>query len=267
MKFWRINHPDYRSDYDNYLINGSLDHPFGLPGVHCPMCGETWGGGRILPFPCPDSLRKRKELRRRWPIPLAAHKSLQALVRTELLKAGHSLSELRPGDDFQPAYLDIPAQPIFDFLWGHIGSVVISRRIKEMLEEEQVIGATFCEVVPRKIGRRKVKLPAPVPDSGEPEGLMREAPLLKDVTRGGPYYEMIVLNESGDPPGGTPKRICSGCGRPDVDSQTRRLLMRPEMWQGEDIFFLATTLWIIVTDRVKEMLERSGATNISFMSV
>jgi len=36
------------------------------------------------------------------------------------------------------------------------------------------------------------------------------------------------------------------------------------MWNGQDVFFLATTLWIIITDRVKALLEPLRPTNVSF---
>lgn len=80
----------------------------------------------------------------------------------------------------------------------------------------------------------------------------------------GRYYEMNILKESRYPPGGTPKSICVGCGRPDVDDAIRRIVMTPEMWQGDSIFFLATTLYVIVTDRVKKLLENIRSSNIVF---
>jgi hypothetical protein len=37
MRFWRLEHPDYDNDYTHSYVNGSLEHPFGLPGfiVRC----------------------------------------------------------------------------------------------------------------------------------------------------------------------------------------------------------------------------------------
>jgi hypothetical protein len=34
------------------------------------------------------------------------------------------------------------------------------------------------------------------------------------------------------------------------------------MWKGEKIFFLATTLYVIVTNELKELLERNNPTNV-----
>jgi hypothetical protein len=193
-KFWRLDHPDYESDYAHTFINGSLTHPFSLPGVICPICKQTWGGSRILPYQCSESLRRRKEIRNPWPIPLADHKKLQAEVITALRSQGFEIDSLKPGDYFQPCYLDIPSRPRA-------------------------------------------------------------------------YYELIVLNESGYPPGGTPKSICSGCGRPEIDNMKRRIVMTPEMWKGDKIFFLSTTLHVIVTNELKELLERNNPTNMVFKEI
>jgi hypothetical protein len=43
--------------------------------------------------------------------------------------------------------------------------------------------------------------------------------------------------------------------------------MLPEMWKGEQIFLLATTLWIVITDPVKQIIEGAGTTNVEFVSL
>ena len=134
MQFWKLDHPDYDSDYRFSYINGSLAHPFGMPGIRCEACGSTWGGSRILPYESPVKLRRRKHLTNRWPITLEEHKSLKEKVRDALQKAGYvDVPELFPGDDFQPCYLDVPSKPRADFLWSSLGSVVVSQRVKTLL--------------------------------------------------------------------------------------------------------------------------------------
>jgi hypothetical protein len=213
---------------------------------------------------CPESLRQLKEIKDRWPIPLEAHKTLQSLVLRELAESGVKMEALRPGDSFQPAYLDVPSRPRADFLWSSLGSIVVSQRVKDILEESGVNDVNFCEVIMRKVGMREASFPAPVPASGEPEDLINELPLLNNVDGIEPYYEMIILKESGYPPGGNPRSICKGCGRPDVDNSTRQIVMTPEMWQGDSIFFLATTLYVIVTDPLKKLLENLRSSNVVF---
>lgn len=266
-QFWLLSTPDYESDYDHSLINGSLEHPFGMPGVNCSVCGATWGGSRILTVTCPEVLRKRKEIKNGWPISLEAHKLLQELVLRQLAESDVELEALYPGDRFQPAYLDVPSRPCADFLWSSLGSVVVSQRVKGLLEESVPDDVTFAEVILRKVGKRDPKLPAPVPTTGEPEDLINEVPILNPIAGVGPYFEMIILKESHYPPGGTPLSICAGCGREELDVDARKLIMTPEMWRGDAIFFLATTLYMIVTDPVKKLLEKIGSNNVMFTKI
>ena len=266
-RFWKLTHPEYDSDYDYSLINGSLEHPFGIPGVKCSVCFATWGGSRILGATCPEVLRNLKEITNGWPISLEAHKNLQKLVLSELAEDGVKMESLYPGDSFQPAYLDVPSRPHTDFLWCSLGSLVVSQRVKRIFEPSGLNEVDFCEVIMRKVGKREARFPAPIPLSGEPEDLINEMPLLKDVDDVERYYEMIILKESHYPPCGTPKSNCIGCGRPDVDGATRRIVMTPEMWKGDSIFFLATTLYVIVTDPVKKLLENISSSNVVFARI
>lgn len=262
MLFWRLEAPDYRSDYKHTYINGHLEHPFGMPGVDCHVCNATWGGGRTLSHECPPALRTRGHLTDRWPIPLEQHRALQSEVLTHFRAAGVELADLRPGDDFQPCHLDVPSRPRADFLWSSVGTVVVADRIKSVLENEGMSGVSFCPVHLRKIGKRQPTLPAPMPSTGEPEDLILELPLQREPSSVGPYFEMVVLTESRYPPGGGPLSICSGCGRPTSNAQRRRLVMRTSMWRGADIFHLATTRHIVVTEPVKRMLQSLRATNV-----
>src|SRR5215813_3464579 len=134
MQFWRLTHPDYQSDYEQSYTNGGLDHPYGLPGVSCTVCHQTWGGSRILPFECPVPLRNHRHLQERWPISLEQHRALQLEVQNELRRVGVVAPRLYPGDDFQPCYLDIPSIPRADLIWACLGSVVVSKRIRTLLE-------------------------------------------------------------------------------------------------------------------------------------
>jgi hypothetical protein len=264
MQFWRLHHPDYDSDYRSSYINGSLEHPFGLPGVQCDVCRQTWGGSRILPFECPVSIRGRKHLKERWPIALEQHQALQREVQDELRKAGIVLPALRPGDDFQPACLDVPSRPRADFLWSSLGSVVVSDRVRALFQSERIGGVAFCPVTLRRIGKREAKLPPPMPSTGEPEDIIDEVPLLTRTGLVGPYYEMVILSDSAYPPGGEPVSVCSGCGRESIANDKRQIVMRPSMWLGGDIFFLATTLHIIISDRLRGLLQKLKATNVEF---
>jgi hypothetical protein len=115
-----------------------------------------------------------------WPIPLDEHKRLQQEVRDAFYKVGYvDVPMIRPGDEFQPCYLDVPSRPRADFLWSSLGSVVVSQRVKDLFESKKISGPSFLPVVLRKIGEREAKLSPPMPSTGEPEDMIREVPLLK----------------------------------------------------------------------------------------
>ena len=267
MRFWRIESPEYDSDYKHTYVNGSLEHPYGLPGVECDVCGDTWGGSRILPFECPESFRHHEKINNRWPISRAEHEALQKELMAILPIQGNPFFGLRPGDDFQPCFLDVPSRPRADFLWSSIGSLLVSERIKNALVEFCPSDIAVCPVTSRKIGKREAKLPPPIPSTGEPEDMIDEVPILRDTSEIAPYFEVLILKESEYPPGGTPTRVCPGCRRPDVDSSTRVLRMTPEMWKGHNIFFLATTLYVVITDKLRERLVRHRPTNVFFEAI
>lgn len=262
--FWRLESPPEQSDYDYTFINGALEHPFGLPGVDCESCGATWGGEIQLPYELPMHLRGLKSLNERWPISGSEHAKLRSIVLKALQATGAPIDVLNVGSTFQPAFLDVPSRPEVDFLWSAVGSVVVSERVRNAIVKSSLKGCVLIPVVPRKIGSRSAELPAPIPSTGEPEDLITETSQLLDPSQVPPYYELVITAQSKRPPGAEPQAICDLCGRDTYDYSARKLVMTPEMWNGDDIFFLATTLWIVVTDSVKLLLERLQPTNLVF---
>jgi hypothetical protein len=263
MRFWRITSPAQKSDYSHNWINGSLSHPDSLPGVECDVCGETWGGSRILPDTAPEAVLRRRA-KGVWPISLEQFDALRQEAEAQICRPG---LRLMPGDSFQPAVLDVPSIPRADFLWGSLGSLVVSARVRDLLLEKCGTAVTVAKVKFGKIGKKEARLPAPIPSTGEPEDLITEAKPLSDLSSVGPYYEAIPTSESGRPLGGSPDAVCLGCLRPQVDSQKRQLVMRAEMWRDAPVFYLATTLWIIVSDDLKKEIELLAPTNVFFESL
>ena len=261
--FWRLREPEYSSDYADTFINGHLEHALSLPGVACEQCGAQWGGITVLPYELPSELQSFPPLRARA-LSGKEHAKLRATVLQALRRAGARITEVPVGSEFQPAYLDVPSRPEADFLWSGLGSVVVSQRIRDTLIEAGIKGGVFVPVVPRKIGKRKAKLPSPVPSTGEPEDLITEMKRVRAPQDVPPYYELVITAESGLPPGVDPQAKCALCGRQSYNDQERSLVMGPEMWRGDDIFLLATTLWIIVTDSFKRRLQALRPTNVVF---
>ncbi len=260
MQFWRLSAPENETDYHDLYLNGMIDHPYGLPGVNCEVCGETWGGTRILPVECPEKFRGRKEITNGWPIDGPQHRALRAEVEESL---GDGVV-LRPGDDFQPAQLYIPSRPSSDFLWCSLGSVVVSDRVRSALAAVAKDDVRFAPVTLRKVGIRDPADEPLIPDDGEPEDVFETMEVVSDTAGIGPYWEMIVQPESELPRGVGTISVCSGCQRPSFDKARRDLVMHEDMWRGSPVFVFATTLWMIVTDDVRKMLVDMGATNVAF---
>jgi len=121
----------------------------------------------------------------------------------------------------------------------------------------------------RKVGKREAKLAAPMPSTGEPEDIIHEVPLLSDKTGVGPYYEIFPSRKSDLPRNRTVKGVCSGCHREDIEVvyplDVNRPRMTDEIWRGDRVFYLATTLFIIVTNDIKETLTRIRPNNVNFV--
>lgn len=266
MRFWRLNHPEYDSDYRHIFINGSLEHPFGLPGVVCDRCGQTWGGSRVLSYDCPELLRTEEKLTNRWPIQRADHEALQRDLMRKLSISGEPFHALRPGDELQPCLFSAPSTPRADFLWPSLASFLVSDRIARVFRTACGEDVRLCPVTLRKIGKRNAKLPPPIPSSGEPEDMIDEVSTFQDTTEIGPYFELLVQTQSGTPP---LERIsvCEGCKREEIDRQAPEIRMTDEMWRGHSIFFLATTLFVVVTDEIRQVIVESRATNVAFSEI
>lgn len=263
MQFWRLSAPEYDTDYRDTYINGSLEHPYGLPGIKCEVCGQTWGGTRVLHIECPEEFRDRGELQEGWPIDGPKHRALRSELAESFRKLGHDV-ELLPGDDFLPVFLDVPSRPTADFLWSSLGSVVVSDRVREALSSVAAQHVSFAPVNLRSAGSGDADDEPPISEDGEPEDMMDEVDLLDDTSGIGPYWEMIVVSESAMPRGIGELQVCHGCGRPSYNSAGRELVMYEDMWRGAPIFIFATTLWMVVTDDIRKMLVDMGATNVAF---
>lgn len=265
MKFWKINSPDYDDDYRAFYVNGTLEHPFSMPGVICRACGNTWGGHRHLPITCPEDLRLMPKIKASWPVSTEEFKKICKDVISSLNKAGYSGFILRPGDIFlQPSYLDIPSLPCADFLWCSIGTLVVSDRIKFILSEFCSEAIAFGQVTPRTVGKLKSDQPPQLPSTGEPEDIIKEIPHSENMRNVNLYHEVCILKEANYPNGVLPEEICSICGRQEILTGSIDFKMKQDMWPGSHIFFFPGTAYIIVTDFLKNKIEEIKPINVNF---
>jgi len=259
MKFWRLIRPDTGSISQGDIINGFLDHPYGLPGVECEKCRKTWGGSRIHPFSCPEKFIKRKELNNRWPISGKEHYALRKEIEDELFEKYSIQVTLMPGDDFQPGFLSISGPPKTDVLWSNLSSMCVSERLRKIIEDNNLKGVTFLPINKKKVGKGKAKkIPLKITEHNREI----EIEVDNDNEPNGTYYEMLITAESKRPPGAEITSICNLCGREEYNDKKRKLIMTEEMWNGEDIFYLSTTLWPIITEKVKNIFEQNKISNI-----
>jgi hypothetical protein len=97
--------------------------------------------------------------------------------------------------------------------------------------------------------------------------MIEEVPSASSVSDVGAYFEVCILKESGSPPGGKPVKVCPGCGRAEINETKREIRMLDHMWKGNAIFFLATTLYVLVTDDLKKIIEHARPTNVVFAEI
>ncbi|MDD5460401.1 MAG: hypothetical protein PHG00_02025 [Methylococcales bacterium] len=241
-------------------INGILEYVYRLPGLTCAACGATYGGSRILSISAPPQIRNDQRFMSRWPISEVEHAALQQELAGYLEEELISFVTFRPGDNFQPAYLDIPSKPTADFLWPNIRSFVVSERMKNMVFDELLDDVEIAPVQMRKVGKR----PSAIPVSDTP-GAAQYVELSHTNDSIGTYYQILVRSESDYPTGGRPVSTCPLCKHKSIDDEKRELIMKEEMWSGQQIFFLKTTLHVVVTESLVEKIKSVQASNVDFI--
>jgi hypothetical protein len=257
--------PEYSSVSQDFNINGNLEYIYRLPGLSCAVCGATYGGSRILSVSAPLQIQNDKRFMSRWPISDEEHAALQKELGGFLEKEIAPFVTFRPGDSFQPAYLDIPSKPTADFLWPNIRSFVVSERMKRMVFDELSGDVEIVQVQLRKIGKINAQLPPAIPASNGPKDVIDEAELNNPGDSIGAYYQILVRSESDYPTGGIPVSTCPVCKRKSIEEEKRELVMKEEMWRGQQIFFLRTTLHIVVTEPLAEKIRSTQASNVEFI--
>ncbi len=262
--YWRLGRPDYSSDYQATFINGSGRHPYGMPGLDCSVCREMYGNVHVVPYACPERFRKHKNLLERWPISQDEHLLLQKQVREEFQASNIDTESFPSIYDFQPVHLKFPSRPKSDFLWSTLGGAIVSGKVKALFEQYEITGVNLCPAIIDKVGKRDSVGPIPVASTGEPEDIIGEVEGEHNPAEFGPLYEMVVTSTSGRPPGAEVTSRCPACGREEFDRSKRVLALTEDMIPPADIFILATTLHIIVNDKVRELTWKNRLTNVEF---
>ena len=267
--FWRLT-PPAEDDYRAVFVNGEVRATHALPTVGCRTCARLRRSRRVLPIDCPDAWRRRSEVvlppRREYRTTNAQFAELSARLSPALDSLPADMGPLQPGDSFQPLLLRLASTPEVDVLWPGVGHILVSQRVRVALEAAGVTGAMFARIAYDRVGTRSAS--HELRPRGEPEDVLKRIPERNDTSGLPTYWHVTVTQESGLPPGVDPSSVCPECERAlvPVAESARRILFVPSMWRGADVCWLATTLHVVVTDRVRATLERIGATNIHFQS-
>jgi len=276
MKFWEIQEPAC-SDYKHVHVSGKLRHPYRLPATDCEVCGSSvsYFYDVVLPIECPPAFRDHylltdEEAR-------VSVKDLEELVNKLGLKLPERTSvRLLPRACLQPCFLDVPSTPKEDFLWSNLwsglSSVVVSERVRKAIEDSAAPGVTFYRVTPGRIGRSSPKASPRIPASGEPEDMQQEFASAKKSTSGPCYYQLLLSADANYLPGAKQRSTCEICGTEEKPNWKSK----DEAWnsltseriaslaKGLEIFRIPERGTLYATDRIKSILEKLGATNVSF---
>jgi len=217
-----------------------------------------------LPYACPEKVRDHKNIRDGLPISEVEYDLFQQQIKNDTQNETALSVDLTPNAAFQPLHLKSPSRPQSGFLWSILGSVVVSPKVKLLFERYAITGVQFCPAVIDKVGKRDSKGPVPVASTGEPEDIIDEVEAERNPAEFGPLYEMVVTSISGRPPGAEITSRCPACGCEEFDQSRRIIALTETMIPATDIFYLATTLHIIVNDKVREIAWRNRLTNAEF---
>ena len=262
MDFWKFEGTNYVSDYKTSFVNGQSEYPYRLPGVRCSVCRQYMGEGFVLPYRCPVGLHAR--FSDPADVTIEEFNLIAKKVKVAVEKQGLSGSLVQPGSILQPTFLDIASKPTADFLWPGF-SPLVSERIREKLESLKLREIAFAEVTLRKVGKKSAKLPAPIPSTGEPEDIVNEVATIEFPKTRRRYFELCVYGRSAPPPGRELLSVCAACGGKTFNwTRGGKLIMTDSMWTGVDVFVLETTAIILITDTLKQELQKLQPTNVEF---
>jgi uncharacterized double-CXXCG motif protein len=210
-------------------------HKWGLPGVHCPLCGAIWGGGSDA-YPGVDlsGLAERDKFCARLEEDYAEFERLCALVRP-LVPPG---VPLRPGTKFGP--LVGSAKGNFGQLYSLYSSELLVRR--EALEQLQAEGVRGLQGYRTELRFRQKSAPELLDLQIEPRGMLHPDCL--------------------PPEHRTP---CAKCGRWGFRRPDEPILEAASLPEDRDLFRLVNfPAMVIGTERFVDTVRRLGFEELSF---
>jgi hypothetical protein len=253
MKFWRMHKPEYETDYQSVFVNGTAKHAGYIPAVACDACGEVSFTTGVTPVDIASVPQA----------PTLTPKQFDELCHNLATKYPNLSPEfIRPGTSILPTELSFASIPEADFFWSTFGSVIVSPRIRELVESFfPSAGVSFHKANISKIGKRNSNAEALPPSTGEPIDVVFDSK--NEISAGHTYYEMIV-NDFASPPAKMQIRVaCETCNR-QLYSGSKQILVNATNAGGHDLMMFPGTLYFVVSDRMKSRCDELGVANVTF---
>jgi uncharacterized double-CXXCG motif protein len=211
-------------DETNYEIHAT--HPWGLPGVRCDVCGQTWSNtGTSYPTVDLSGLPNAKRYKNLWPVSRAELDALRQPI-APLLPPG---APLPPGTDLGPLKGRITGVLSSHIAWHQSWDVLFDADVYRALNAIGSIRLTGAAANLRS--RRPVSL---IEIQAERHGRMAAVSL---------------------PPGGLV--ACDGCGRRGVKRPDKVVLDGESLASAPDLFRLDDLTTAIVASHALVTLVRS----------
>ncbi|NMO17603.1 hypothetical protein HPC49_18305 [Pyxidicoccus fallax] len=235
MRYYQLQEPHYAAPR---IWSGTyrVERRWGLPGIECPECHQTWSDFRSYPAVDVSHLTGRKELEDGWPRPYAEYVRLAERVRPFCPPD----VVLTPGSMFGPLHGTARGRfgPLtLVSIWG----VLVREDLLQTLQAEGIRG-----IVPVRPEFKKAPSPA-----------LWELHLLS----GGRLYP-----DGRFPP--PPALPCSVCGWQDLSAYFSSRVELSSLPADLDVFHLVDApLRILATERFVEIAQSCGASDVVFKEV
>lgn len=198
-----------------------------------------------------------------WPIPESDFAELRSSVLEALRRDHPELDQLEIGASFPPIEWEVPTRPEGKVFWAALEGPILAADLADALKSLGATGAHLIPVDGIRSGERSPEEEPPIPDSGEPEDLLDLATKSHDDSQNFSFLSVVAegrLNASL-----REHLACPGCGFVQVDRERGWRIWQDDMSPGCDFFHYPTTLWIIVTNRVADLLRELAVKNVELI--
>lgn len=264
---WQLCEPKYSGgDAESSYINGELEWPCELPDFECAKCRRARSGDdeRNIPLWLSEDEADALDNQETFETPEDYDAFMTDFAQrvsgdprnAEFVRLWRERRTIVP----LPVKLLVPTVATAAILHSS-GEVLVRADVAEELGKAGAAsGARFAPVTHGEVDTKGTR-------ASPPSSKFKPGP---HARRGGasPSYTILLVGEVTGVPVGVTRDRCSGCGRVVDKWKQRRLVLPSASWrQSVDFAYLATTLHVLVSDQVKQVLERDQNPNVCFERV